>query len=190
MNNGGTINTPNPNRDGRVVFKAMPSEGQGPFTVTLYATAYWPKYIPYGQCGYQDSGTQNKKVSEFNINWGDGSKEKLDGSQSINQVVQGDDASGSGRPCNYNVPVFKVTHQYAQPPGHNVTETITGKFTEPTGVHTTTFNVNNYWDTPGEIADQGGGETDSHEHPIQPNQMPGAGTFDPKKIPGTQQGPQ
>ncbi len=183
MQDNGTVNSPNPNHDKSVIFSVTPSEGQGPFDVTLTATAYWPNYIPYGQCGYPATGTQHRSVSSLNINWGDGTQQTLLASQT-KTFTQAGVSEENGERCTYQIPAFETTHHYNKPLGKNITEQIKGTFTTLKSTHTALFKIINYWDTPPIRNQEGGGASDTSDNRVHPNQQPGSGPYNPNQIPG------
>ena len=183
MHHNGTDNSEVPSRDDRIMLNVTPREGQGPFDVTLTATAFWPKFIPYGQCGYPASGTQNPAVTSVAIVWGDGQHTTLTQTKSVQ--VAGQDYQQVG-PCTYSVPVLQATHHYTAPPGHNVLENIIGTFTVNGKTYTAPFTVDNFYDTPGSTDNTGGGVAPNRTHPVHPNQMPGSNPYHPNAIPGVQ----
>lgn len=176
-----SASTAPPNRSDNGVLTVTPKEGQAPFTVTLTANAYWPKYLPLGQCDYTAQAKQNPPVVSIDVDWGDGSS-RSHLSQKITIAEQARRINGSGT-CRYQVPVFRTTHRYGLPPNHTVTEKIVATFKTATGSHKATFDVTNSWDADNG-APTGSGLTDPSEKAVAINRLPIGGTFNPNDITG------
>ena len=119
FDSGGGIQNNQPT--GEQVVTVSPTSGTGgssanPFVVTLWAVSNFPKYYPYGVCGFPSQNMNTNPVSSISVNWGDGSPiDNVDVTTNETKKNQLNE-SGSGY-CDYNVPVFEAHHTYGAPTG-------------------------------------------------------------------------